>query len=205
MSAIQRPKTGVMAQENDIGSTAWSKALLEDPSLQTWQHSWRGLPNSHNDQDKFIQHTLSTPDTIRDNVILVPVETSSHSYPRVSEVLTIYCLGSSLMGHSMVAHGGLVATLLDEVMGVAININEQAEAEHNPEYKRKSIMTLKLDILYRKPVPAPGLILARAILKKADGRKRFVKATLEDGEGTILTEAEALFLELKRRPRVAKI
>lgn len=205
MRVIQRSEGRVATHENDIETTEWSKALLEDPSLRTWQHSWRGLANSHNDQDSFMQNTLSTPETIRDHVILVPVKASSQSYPRIPEVLTIYSLGSSLMGHAMIAHGGLVATLLDEIMGVAININEQSEAEHDPTYKRKSIMTLKLDLLYKKPVPAPGLILARAVLKKAEGRKRYVTATLEDGQGTILTEAEALFLELKRRPRVNKI
>ena len=89
--------------------------------------------------------------------------------------------------------------------GVAININEQSEEEHDPEYKRKSIIALKFDLLYKKPVPAPGLIPARAVLKKAEGRKRFVRATLEDGQGTILTETEAVFLEVKKRPRAAKI
>lgn len=42
------------------------------------------------------------------------------------EVRTIAELGDGVNGHPRVAHGGFVATLLDEVMGVLITLNSDA-------------------------------------------------------------------------------
>lgn len=189
-------------QEDDsmllFRSTPWCAALLDDPTLTIFTAKTQRVYASHNNGDAFMKQTLATPSTIRSHVILHPTAPIGNTYPRVSEVLTIFALGPLLMGHADVAHGGLIATLLDEVMGYIININEEIEMEKNPAYKRKQIMALKLDLTYKKPVPAPGIVLGRASLVKTEGRKRYVKATLEDGQGLVLTEAEALFLRSKR-------
>jgi hypothetical protein len=59
-----------------------------------------------------------------------------------------------------------------------------------------------MDVDYKKPLPTPSVVMIKAKLDpRSRGRKLYITATLEDGAGTILTTAEALFLEVERKPR----
>lgn len=99
------------------------------------------------------------------------------------------------------AHGGMIATLLDDATGKLVNTIEDFELEENPKYARKSTFTLKMETTYRKPVPAPGVVLVRSILDCVEGKKRYVTGTLENEEGVVLCEAKTVFLILdKDRP-----
>lgn len=181
---------------NIFWETPWCSNLLKDPS---WiQRSiGRQFNPAHNDQDSFFARTLATPQALSSHLTLIPREHGQHSYPRILETIKLFALGPYLSGHEFVAHGGLVATLLDETLGILIYVNEDVEQEVNPAYELKRVMTLSLNLTYRKPVPAPGVVLGRAKVGKREGRKRWINGTIEDGNGNILTEAEALFIELK--------
>lgn len=54
-----------------------------------------------------------------------------------------------------------------------------------------------LNVTYRKPVPTPGPLLCTAKIEREEGngRKLFIQTTLGDGNGTIFTSAEALFVK----------
>ena len=55
---------------------------------------------------------------------------------------------------------------------------------------------------YKKPLPTPSVVMIKAKLDpRSGGRKLYIRATLEDGNGTEFTTTEALFLEVKRKPR----
>lgn len=172
--------------------------MLRDPALIVHRSRSRVLP-SHNNSDAFFGQLLSSKDTIRAQVMLRSREHTSTVYPRIGETTILFALGPLLTGHANVAHGGLVATLLDETLGLLINVNEDIEKEINPAHRYKQIMTKYLNLTYNKPVPAPGVIRTKARFVRVEGRKRFIKGTIEDGYGTILTEADALFLELKQQ------
>jgi acyl-coenzyme A thioesterase THEM4 len=59
------------------------------------------------------------------------------------------------------------------------------------------VMTAELTTTYRSPVPTGRPILARSWVDRIDGRKLFVKASIEDGEGKVLAEGKGLFLALR--------
>ena len=143
----------------------------------------------------------------------------------LSQIKTIMELGSGLNGHSNIAHGGFVSTILDETMGV---VNVKLNGRHT--------FTAYLNVTFKKPTPTPGIVMCRAWISKvgmiyihiiktdrkkkmktisnntsssfflllffffllsSDGRKRFTCASLEDGSGTVFATAEALFLSFK--------
>jgi acyl-coenzyme A thioesterase THEM4 len=88
-------------------------------------------------------------------------------------------------GHVDTCHGGFIGVVLDEALGNVAEI----ERPHD-----KATMTAYLKVDYKKPVRTPSKILCRAKVYKKEGRKMWVTGTIEDGEGTILTIAEGLFL-----------
>jgi acyl-coenzyme A thioesterase PaaI-like protein len=94
-------------------------------------------------------------------------------------------LGRAFEGAPGRAHGGVVAALLDEVMGL-MNIIHGAMA-----------FTAQLDITYLAPTPVGEPILARAWLASQDNRKQFVEATLH-ANGTLVASAKALFITIDR-------
>ena len=84
-------------------------------------------------------------------------------------------LGKAFEGAPGRAHGGIVAALIDETMGLVLAINEQ------------------LAFTDVAPTPINEPILARAWLKEQDGRKLSIEATVEAGT-TLIAKAKALFI-----------
>lgn len=116
----------------------------------------------------------------------------------ISETRIFLLLGPLAQGHRDVSHGGLVATLLDEAQGSVVFAGMDYLNEHHPRpdsLPDRRIVTLTLEVSYRRAVPAPGAVLARAWMEKVEGRKLFTRAVLEDGVGNVLIEGRGLFLE----------
>jgi acyl-coenzyme A thioesterase PaaI-like protein len=94
-------------------------------------------------------------------------------------------LGNAFEGAPGRAHGGVVAALLDEVMGL-MNVIHGAMA-----------FTAQLDITYLAPTPVGEPIVARAWLARHENRKQFVEATLHAGD-LLVASAKALFISIDR-------
>jgi acyl-coenzyme A thioesterase PaaI-like protein len=94
-------------------------------------------------------------------------------------------LGQAFEGAPGRAHGGVVAALLDEVMGL-MNMIHGTMA-----------FTAQLDITYLAPTPVGEPIIARAWLARQDNRKQFVEATLHANDHMVAS-AQALFISIDR-------
>lgn len=92
-------------------------------------------------------------------------------------------LGQAFEGAPGRAHGGIVAALIDETMGVAMAMEEVLA------------YTVKLDITFRAPTPLNEPILARAWVEDRSGRKLTLNAVLRVGD-TMLAEATGLFISV---------
>ncbi|KAJ7061648.1 mitochondrial protein, partial [Mycena amicta] len=108
-----------------------------------------------------------------------------------SEAVILVHVGRGLCGHDGIIHGGLLATLLDESLGRNAIIN----------LPQKVGVTATLSIRYRAPTRADQFIVIRTSLSSQTGRKALVKGTVEALDGTVLVEADALFIQ----PRYAKL
>jgi len=94
-------------------------------------------------------------------------------------------LGKAFEGAPGRAHGGVIAALLDEVMGL-MNVIHGAMA-----------FTAQLDITYLAPTPVGEPLIARAWLARHDNRKQFVEATLH-ADDLMVASAKALFISIDR-------
>ncbi len=93
-------------------------------------------------------------------------------------------LGRAFEGAPGRSHGGIVASIFDEVLGAVPPI------QGYPAY------TGQLDVTYRAGTPIGELLTCRAWLESKDGRKMLVKGELHAGE-VLLAEASALFITVE--------
>ncbi|KAI0143411.1 thioesterase superfamily protein [Xylariaceae sp. FL1272] len=141
-------------------------------------------------EDALFAETLKTDRTIK--AMLQFYDRPATSKDRVEEIKVFLTLGGGLNGYPGVCHGGLVTAILDEVIGLLIPINMEREM-----ILRGTYMTAYLNTTFVKPVATPATVLARASFTKVDGRKYFAIGSIEDGNGTVLARADALFVQLK--------
>jgi acyl-coenzyme A thioesterase PaaI-like protein len=102
---------------------------------------------------------------------------------------TLYTAPEHFQGYPGVLHGGIVATILDEISGRA-HMGDPSE----PRF----MFTGKLEVLYRKNVPTgePLRIVGKAV--KSKGRVAEGWAGIYDGVGTLLAEATTLLFDIPK-------
>ncbi len=89
-------------------------------------------------------------------------------------------------GYPGIAHGGVVATILDEVSGRAINIGKDEE---------RFWVTAKLEIRYRQPTPVETPLTAVGWVVKDRGRIVEVAAEMRLPDGTVTAEAHGVVVQ----------
>ncbi len=92
-------------------------------------------------------------------------------------------IGEEYQGYPGVVHGGIVAALLDEISGRAILL------ESGPE---NLMVTLKLEIRYRKPTPTHTPLLIVGTLVQLGKARAKVHGEIRLADGTVTAEAEAV-------------
>ena len=92
--------------------------------------------------------------------------------------------GRYFLGGGGAAHGGAITLLFDDVLGRVANTGG-----------RRPARTAYLNVDYRAVTPLDTELTLTGAFVKEEGRKRFVRGELRNGE-TLCAEAEALFIEL---------
>lgn len=90
--------------------------------------------------------------------------------------------GEHHSGGPMFAHGGAVATALDDCLGFLAYVIQEP------------VVTARLDVSYRKPVLLNTEYTLHARMTGREGRKMHTVVTMHDEDGTLAAEADALFV-----------
>ena len=90
--------------------------------------------------------------------------------------------GEHHSGGPMFAHGGAVATALDDCLGFLLYVIQEPA------------VTARLEVDYRRPVLLNTGYALRAWMTGRDGRKVRARIEMADESGTIVAEGHALFL-----------
>ncbi|KAL5041013.1 hypothetical protein BDW71DRAFT_201710 [Aspergillus fruticulosus] len=106
-------------------------------------------------------------------------------------------VGRGITGQTGIAHGGFLATVIDEVCGnliAAANLDEGLR-----------MFTARLSLEYKRPVFIPEdrggtVIVASARVKRLEGRKVFIEGVVRNGAGVVCTTAEAIFVRKRALP-----
>ena len=102
------------------------------------------------------------------------------------EVMCEVTLPDRYQGYPGVVHGGIVASMLDEVAGRAAMQGDVT----------RFMMTAKLDIRYRKPVPVGQRLRLVGRLERRRGRLTTVRGEIWLPDGSLGAEAEALLSDI---------
>lgn len=202
-----------------LSQTPWCAALIDSPEWTPTRTASR-VPKPTT-EDSFFAETLGTSRTIRSCLTLRPVKEEEDGDMVFKEVRTIMELGDGLNGYPRMAHGGFVATMLDEVMGVLLTLNIEAKNQRRLEVGRMgpdegmncftACMFLEMSLgavangaqdlntSYKKPVPTPGVVLCTAKFDRRERNKIYIRTTIEDGQGTVYTVGEGMFIEVKTK------
>jgi uncharacterized protein (TIGR00369 family) len=101
-----------------------------------------------------------------------------------------FTLGARYQGGGGMAHGGIIALLLDEVMGKVCKFSEVRA------------VTAEMEVKFLKPVPVDAEIIVEGWQEEAKGRNLFLVAEIRNGEGGVLARGRGRFVAVA--PREAK-
>jgi acyl-coenzyme A thioesterase PaaI-like protein len=152
-------------------------------------------------EDVLTGQTINTSSTI--SAWLTMCKTPSSDGDQIQELRALLTLGSDLDGYPHVCHGGIQATILDEVMGNLIGTNKDRKYESiraaGGDSVKPAVVTAELTIKYLKPVLTPSTVCVVVRVTKSQGRKVWIDGVIQDGAGTALATGKALFIETQRQ------
>jgi acyl-coenzyme A thioesterase PaaI-like protein len=101
------------------------------------------------------------------------------------ELLSALTIGENYQGFDAIAHGGIIATALDEIMAwLLITLGYQA-------------LTAKLEVRFIQPVPVGETLSLRARLVRSRGRLLETEAWASFADGRLAAEGKAASLSVK--------
>lgn len=99
-------------------------------------------------------------------------------------------------------HGGIIATLMDDVIGTLLTINKYHKTGKSLSH---NTVTAYLNVKYLRPVKTPQTVLVLAASRETpDGksRKYRMEAEIRDGEGVVLAKADSLWIRLEKEVKL---
>jgi acyl-coenzyme A thioesterase PaaI-like protein len=147
-------------------------------------HAFRSLTASQLDRLPSLGPTDPSRSVFPDSIIsgkANPMGLAANIWREDEESLLSVTLGAGFEGAPGRAHGGVVAALIDEAMGLVLSIHSTLA------------FTGRLTVHYRAPTPVGEPLWGRSRLASRNGRKLTVTAEIGTGD-TVLAEAEGLFI-----------
>lgn len=105
------------------------------------------------------------------------------------EALILVSLGKGVDGGIDRLHGGVMATMLDQVMGILVSYSHKSHCA-----------TAELTVRYKKPITTPTVLLCKARIVGEAGRWIELVGWVEDGQGTVYAEGRGAFVKNKVDP-----
>ncbi|OAX78301.1 hypothetical protein ACJ72_07392 [Emergomyces africanus] len=186
-------------------SDPWASSFL-NLSSHTAIETYSRKSDPLTGEDAFFAHTIGSPSTIPYCITLrkkqidapptqppyspFPPPAAGPNAPKTTpipsnkvDLFALFALATpGISGHPDTAHGGVIATLLDEIMSLAVSLHIP-DYRDNESVERARLYTAQLDVRYRKPVRVPGTAVVKAWCVAREGRKFFMKGQLVQEEG----------------------
>jgi acyl-coenzyme A thioesterase PaaI-like protein len=174
-------------------SIPWVSDLLNDPTFVTHPIPSRKIKAST--EDSLFSTTLNSRSTISSCLLQYRISPANatplyrNAIP-TNEVRIFCTLGSDLNGYPGILHGGIVATLLDEFMGLILSMS-RAGGEPGME----GPVTAYLNTRFVRPVMTPGtVVVSGRIVEAKEERKWKIVGNIKGEDGKVLAEAECLYI-----------
>jgi len=185
---------------SEISNTFFATTLFTDDAVRAYLSLYRpgrgrsaGIADAEAASDALLGADRVTPDNhVANDQLDEENEEKLDSQAALDEpeALVLVSLGSGINGASRRLHGGITATLLDQVMGSLISFTHDNISA-----------TAELNVKYKKVITTPCVVLCRARIVREAGRWIETVGTVEDGEGVVFAEGRGSFV----KSRVGKL
>jgi acyl-coenzyme A thioesterase PaaI-like protein len=193
----------------------WAATLLNQPNVVTRVPGSRKIKESG--EDTLFAEILKTPRTIRSCISFYIRPPGQQGV--IEEVHTLMTIGDGVNGHPGLMHGGIIAAIIDEGMGILQSCNRERDHIEAVKYGKSegelppegySYFTAELKIKYLKPVVTSAPLICSARFRKREGRKEWIVAEIKQrvgadedyyGDEVVCATGEALFVA----PRTSKL
>ncbi|KAJ8063087.1 hypothetical protein OCU04_008328 [Sclerotinia nivalis] len=178
------------AEKAYFHSIPWCSELLTDSNviiLPSWMREYKD-----DTSDSLLAATMKTPDTISHWLTFYNKPDADSTL--IKQVNAFITFGNGLNGYPNIVHGGVVATVMDEMMGSVMVLNKRWGGI--PDIGMN--VAANLNVTYLGPITTPQTVLVSALFKEMNGRKVLLHATVKDASGFVLAKAEGLWVGLNR-------
>ena len=110
-----------------------------------------------------------------------------HECPEAKQVRAEFVLPDDYQGYPGVAHGGIVAAVLDELAVRAVLVDRSHD---------ELMTTLRLDIRYRRPTPTESPLIGVGWVKHLGGAGARTAAEIRLPDGTVTADCQAVLSRL---------
>lgn len=174
-----------MPEHPEDFSAPWCQAILQDPTYKKipLQNRLPPLRFASMGANRCFAQTLNTPASIRNYQPIYHPGSPSSSPPTPREHLVLVSVGSGLDSWDGILSGGILCLLVDNVCAIMASTG----------FEGRKAVTTELKTRFVRKMRTPGVALCRAREMRRDGRRLWIRGTVEDGEGGIYVEAEAEF------------
>ena len=170
----------------------WCASFVDDPSYEIVPGITQKI-GARPGTNKLLSKTLRSPEAIEATVALRRrLRTDVEGKP---QIIVLLAIGADLDGHESTLHGGMAGVFLDEIAGLVLDMYDVRYVASNTQF-----LTARLDIVYRRPVRTPQVLLGCADLVDEGERKVRVSVDLKDKEGVVLCHGDATFVKVKGGP-----
>ncbi|KAL2112316.1 hypothetical protein VUR80DRAFT_8003 [Thermomyces stellatus] len=211
----------ISADTEYFKSTPWCNDLISSPYLVLFTPTCR-QPESNEtgaSRDQFFRKSLNHDNAIPHCIGLYhdPTKTPNggRSAPEPSrEDPELYVKSASLLcdlrpglnSYNGTAHGGLIATLVDESMGSLILVNHITQAaleekghklpEGTLDLNNTRVLTANMTVRFQKPLPTPSIALVTTTFVKTKGRKLFFDVRVTGEGGREYAQCDGLWISM---------
>ena len=112
--------------------------------------------------------------------------------PRGDSYIAGFELGTQFGGPPGHAHGGIIATILDEAMSKANKL------------QRRIALTSRIEVEYLRPVPLGKPLVVEGRIARVRGRATYNRAEIRNSEGVVLARSRGKFLVVDAEKKFAR-
>ncbi|KIN07567.1 hypothetical protein OIDMADRAFT_151206 [Oidiodendron maius Zn] len=176
----------------------WCASLLSAPGFKHTETFSRTV-KAHNEDTLFGQ-TLKSDNTITHaHSVYLPSTTKSPA--PILEVRTFVTLSTGMNGGPNTLHGGMITTLMDDVMGTLLKLNREAEKRGETAFG----VTAKIDVRFRKLMLTPGTYCVGARVTKVEGKKVRLEGWVRDEDNDVCVTSKSLWILVTRSEAQMKL
>lgn len=180
-------------EETHFNSIPWCSKILNDSEFIIT--ATRSRQPKLSTEDILIFKTLNSNETVKSWISLYKRPALGDTW--IGEVRVLVTLGTEMNGGPNMLHGGIAATLMDEVLSILMTVNNETHhAEEHPS--STSAVTARLDVRYLRPINTPGTFLIAAKCREKDKKKFNLEANIRNGEGNVLARADSVWVRVPR-------